>query len=665
MRPGQLTLPGRAGCVGAVCLLATAAAFAAKPAPQWALDAAKIATPANVGDAPAVLLSDDYIITVDDENHAVETERSAVRILKPQGRSYAHCSAEYDTDEKLDDFRSWTITPDGRQLEAMKSDFDDRGAYTAPVLQFSERIRELNPPGADPGAVVVCETEQHLRPYMNSEDWQLQLSIPVVSESLELNLPSGGHYADSWSHFEPVKPVEIGPGLLRWDIRNVPALTLENLHAAPAWDALAARMEIKWADQAVNGADNQWRAIGHWMDQLDAGRADPTPEITAQAQELVAGAPDFYTRLSRITRYIQENIRYFIVERGIGGWQPHAAADIFRNRYGDCKDKATLLIAMLRAVGIRAYYLHVDSRRGVIDPQAPSLIGDHMITAIELPPAESDPRLMARAKLSSGKTVLVFDPTDEVTPVGLIDANLQGAYGNLADGDNSQVIAIPVLPPQSGGVESTGKFVLSADGSLAGDLQESFIGDDASAERWTLRENADGDVKSQLETSLGAELPGLNFKGYAFHHAAELGQPLELDLHLDVENYARTSGGLLLLRPRVAGSMAREVPDVMEGATRRFPIEIGHPGRWHDSFDIALPAGYTVDDAPDPVNIDVGFASYSSTVTAKDGTLHYERDYIVRNVEIPPARAADFRRLESAIVEDEQGLAVLKKSRTQ
>ena len=99
----------------------------------------------------------------------------------------------------------------------------------------------------------------------------------------------------------------------------------------------------------------------------------------------------------------------------------------------------------------------------------------------------------------------------------------------------------------------------------------------------------------------------------------------------------------------------------MEGKPRTYPIEIGHPGRWHDRFDIALPSGYVVDETPDPVDVDVEFASYHSTVTAKAGLLHYEREYIVRQVEIPPSKAADFRKLENAILFDEKGTAVLKK----
>ncbi len=575
-------------CVGALVGSTSAAAKDKQPAPQWALDAAKTATPANVGDAAAVVLFDEYLITVDEQNHAVERERFAVRILKPQGRKYSHCEIEYDTDEKLNYFRSWTIAAGGGQFQAMDTDFKDVGAYGDADLQASERFRLLNPPGSDPGAVVACETEVHLRPYMNSEDWQIQFPIPVVDEALELALPAGGHYADSWSHYSPMKPVEAAENHLRWEIKDMAALDLENLHATPPEEALDARMSVMWGVAAVKGAENQWRAIGLWQDNLEAHRSDPTPEIAAKAQELVGGAPDLYTKLSRITSYIQKNIRYFVVEKGIGGWQAHYAGDVFRNRYGDCKDKTTLLISMLQAIGVHAYYLHVDSERGVINPEAPSLYGDHMITAIELPAGENDPRLMARVKAANGNSLLIFDPTDQETPVGLIRGELQGAYGNLSDGADSQVLLMPVLPPESAGLTRKGSFTMNADGSLAGDITDVFTGVDAAHERGLLNENRiQSKMHDRLENGPDTDLPGLTFKGYEFHQADDLDKPIALDLHVTASTYAHAAGPLLLLRPRVVGSNAREVPEVMESKARKYPIEIGLPRALARQFPIS------------------------------------------------------------------------------
>jgi hypothetical protein len=94
---------------------------------------------------------------------------------------------------------------------------------------------------------------------------------------------------------------------------------------------------------------------------------------------------------------------------------------------------------------------------------------------------------------------------------------------------------------------------------------------------------------------------------------------------------------------------------------RTVSIDLNTTGRWRDSFDITLPPGYVVDETPDPVNLDLDFASYHSSISAKGNLLHYEREYTVRQVEIPPAKAADFRRFESTILSDEKGAAVLKK----
>lgn len=657
-----------AGCC--MALLGSGAASAKEkhqPAPDWAVAAAKTPTPSDVGDASAVILSDEYLITVDEQNHALERERYAVRILKPQGREYSHCEAEYDTDEKLDYFHSWTITADGRQLQAMDTDFSDVGASGYADMQATERFRLLNAPGSDPGAVVTCETEVHLRPYMSSEDWQIQASIPTVDEALELALPPGGRFADSWSQYAAVEPTETTDNHLRWEIKNVPALDLEDIHATPPWEALAARMTVMWGDEAVKGADSQWRALGLWEDQLEEHRPDPTPEITAKVQQLVTGAPDLYTKLSRITSYIQNNIRYFIIMKGIGGWQAHYAADIYRNGYGDCKDKATLLISMLQAIGVRAHYLvvAVADLRGAINPSAPSLVANHMITAIEMPDGEHDPRLQALVKAANGKMLLIFDPTDEETPVGLIRGELQGAYGNLADGADSQVIQMPVLPPQSATLSRKGSFVLASDGSLTGEITDVFSGVDAAHERGFLKERDTKEVHDGLEEGLSTDLPDLNFKAYEFHQAGGLDQPVTLEMHLSDSNYAHAAGSLLLLRARVVGSDAQPVPEVMENKLRRYPIEIErpgqHPGDWRDSFDITLPAGYVVDETPDPVDVDAGFASYHASTTANGSVLHYEREYVLRQVEVPTDKAADFRKIESAILFDEKGLVVLKK----
>lgn len=625
------------------------------PVPQWGIDAAKTQIPDNAKDGSAAILFDEYVETIDDQGRAVEREREAIRILKPQGRGNT-CEVSYDVDEKVNYFRVWTIAADEKTYQAQDTDFTESGDTSIPIMLSTRKSRVVHPPAVDVDATVICESEEVMEPFSREKVWEIQSGIPIVFEALEVDLPPGRAKVQSWHNHDAVAPVEVAPNHWRWELKDMPALVLRDVPSHPSWAALAARMSVQWGDAAVAGVDNQWRALGKWVTQLEADRPAPSPEISSKVQTLIAGAPDFYTKLSRITESIQKDVRYFIVERGIGGLQANHATDIFHNRYGDCKDKTTLLISMLQVAGIRAFYVPVDDRRGVVDPQNPSLVGNHMIAAIELPADLQDPRLRAIVKGKDGKRYLIFDPTDERTPVGNLNSYLQGSYGILSAGDASQLIALPVLGPDANGTERKGTFTLAADGTLTGSFDASHSGPEGADLRTFLKYTDEKERHQYWENVMAHDLPGVTLDSFQFVQPPALDLPLEFHFKVTATQYAHTAGPLLLVRPRVVGTFTSAFDD----KPRTVPIDLGATGRWHDSFDISLPTGYVVDETPDPVAIDLDFASYHSSVTAKDNALHYEREYVVRNVEIPATRAADFRKLEGSILADERGTAVLK-----
>jgi len=627
-----------------------------QPVPDWGMEAAKTKTPDYARDAAAVILYDEYVETIDAGGRAVEREREAIRILKPQGRGNT-CEVRFNEDEKVHYFRAWTIAADEKTYQAQDTDFVDVGDTSDHILLSTEKRRIAHLPALDVGAVEICESEELMAPYAQEKVWLIQSGVPVVFQALEIDLPPGHAHTASWHNQAAVQPLEVAPNHWRWEIKDEPALVLRDIPSHPDWDALAARVAVQWGDAAVAGIDAQWKALGAWMTRLEADRPAPSPEITAQTQQLIAGAPDLFSKLTRITDYIQKNIRYFIVIRGIGGLQAHPAADIFRNRYGDCKDKTTLLISMLQVAGIHAVYVPVDDRRGVVDPQSPSMYGDHMITAIEIPAGVEDKRLQAVVKANDGRRYLIFDPTDERTPVGNLRSDLQGSYGLLSAGDASQVIALPVVAPEASGTEMHGAFTLAADGTLTGTVDTSHYGPEGADLRLFLKYTDEKERHDAFETMVAHDLPGVAMSAFTFAQSSELNKPLEFHYKVTATQYAHQAGPMLLVRPRVVGSHTL----AFDNKPRTVPIELDATGRWHDSFDITLPAGYVVDETPDPVDIDTDFASYHSSVTAKANTLHYERTYVVRKVELPASRATDFRKLEVGILADERGTAVLTK----
>jgi hypothetical protein len=445
----------------------------------------------------------------------------------------------------------------------------------------------------------------------------------------------------------------------RWEMNNEAAIDLEHVPMSPGTGALAARMTVHYAGPGLGEPqDGTWQGIGEWYDTLARDRIVATPEIAAKAAELTAGKTDFYDKAEAIGEFVQKKIRYFVIEMGVGGYQPHPAADIFRSRYGDCKDKATLLAAMLSSVGIHSALLMVDTERGVIDPEAPSIIGNHMIGAIEIPEGYQSPKLHSVVTATTGKRYLIFDPTWEETPFGQLEDNLQGSYGVLMGGAKSQIIGLPVMAPDLNTIRRTASFQLGADGSLKGSVTDKRFGD--LAER---RRNVFGheDAKKQQEYMdhvVANDLMAATVTGLKTDNVDTLNQALTTSFDVAATHFGSVTGPLLMVRPRVLGSYEMDV----DHKVRRVAIDLHETMQGSDDFDIQLPDGYVVDELPDPVKEDFGFARYQSSTEVHGRVLHYSRTFSVNQVTLPAEKYRDVQRLAGIIAADEDSKAVLKRA---
>jgi hypothetical protein len=627
--------------------------------PDWVTQAATDAPlKGDWRDAKAVYLLEDTLLTVGPDGRAVERYRAVVKILRPPGRDYAHPVAAFSKDEKLESFHVWSIGQDGHRYAMKDSEYIETGDVGAEegILYGDVRARVASPPGADPGGVVAWEVIKQLPPYFAEDTWSFQNEAPTVRSVYEIDLPGGWHQEAVWSRHARVEPAEAGPGHFRWEQTNIDGIDLSDVPLHPAWEALAGRMTVHFGADPLPEGDALWSKIGNWYYNLAAPRSEGGGEVASTARTL-AGDGDFMARLQKVADFMQQQIRYVGIEIGIGGWQPHPAQDIFRSRYGDCKDKATLTVAMLDAVGIRAAWVSVDDRRGVIDPNAPSLFGNHMIAAIEIPKGYENPRLQAVVTTRSGRRYLIFDPTNPYVPVGQLPDYEQGSYGVLAAGEDSQLIQLPIQNPDAESIERTAKFELAADGTLKGDVTVLRYGAISDRMRGTLAMDSDKEQRELVERLLQHDFSTFTLGTEKVAHVRDLDQPLEMDYQVTAPLYAKGAGSLLLVRPRVVGTDAEGLDD----KPRKVPISFEGVGTWRDDFDVKIPAGYAVDDVPDPVSMDVGFATYHSEVKAEGGTLHYKREYVLKKVELEPGEYAKLRKLETAITTDENSDAVLKK----
>jgi transglutaminase-like putative cysteine protease len=661
---GRPKLPSRcqAGAVCAALLLGFTLPAHAKTdsVPDWVRTAAAQTIPPYPADTNAVVLLDDTTYRVDPDGRAVEHCRRVVKILRPQGRDEGIIHVNFDKDTKILSMNVWGIGPDGHEYAMKDKDFVDAGfPGMEGAFEFADvKFRVARAPGNDPGGVIAYEYEQRERPYLTEKTWFFQEDIPSLSQSFTLQLPPGYTYGTVWAHHSPSEAANLEGRGWRWEMKDIPGIDLERVPLSPAPESLAARMTVHYAGPGVVAADRStWKSVGEWYDPLIRDRVAATPEIAAKAQELTAGKTDFYDKTEAIGEFVQKQVRYVAIEVGIGGYQPHAAGDIFHNRYGDCKDKATLLSAMLSAVGVHAALMMVDSRRGFVDPDAPSLEGDHMIAAIEVPKGNESPRLHSMVTASTGRRYLIFDPTSEKTVFGELEHQLQGSYGILMEGADTQVIQLPVLDPALNTIRRTASFRLDADGVLKGTVTEKRFGDVSELRREVY---AKGDAKEQtdfLDHMLGRDFTAFSATDVKVENVDALHKDFTLTYSLSAERYAKAMGSLLMVRPRVLGDLDIDT----DRKPRTVPINLDETMQATDEYSIEIPDGYSVDEIPDPVKLDLGFAAYQSDVQVTGNTLHYKRTYTIRQITLPADRYADVQKLAGAIAADEASSAVLKK----
>jgi hypothetical protein len=112
------------------------------------------------------------------------------------------------------------------------------------------------------------------------------------------------------------------------------------------------------------------------------------------------------------------------------------------------------------------------------------------------------------------------------------------------------------------------------------------------------------------------------------------------------------------VRPRVIGNKGFGFLETKE--PRKFPIEFDEPTRDTDTFEITIPAGYTVDDLPPPVDADYSFASYHSKTVVNGNVVDYTRTFEVKELSVPVNKAEDLRKFYRIIAGDERNTMVLK-----
>lgn len=630
-------------------------------APQWMHSTAQTTLPAYDEKTDAVLLYSDTEVRVVSTDKIKTTVREAYKILRPNGRARGFVHVYFNPQRKIKSIHGWCIPAQGKDFEAKDKDATE----TSPAFEGAELISDvkykvLQIPAAEPGNIVGYEYEIEEQPFFLQDTWEFQEPDPVRESHYSLQLPPGWEFKVSWLNHAEIKPGDSSNNLWQWTVTDIGPIRTEP--DMPPVTGVTGQMVVTLFPPGgrVSTGFATWSDMGRWYSGLLAGRFEASPEIKQQVAAITAGKDSQLAKMQVIAQFVQHNIRYVAIELGIGGWQPHPAPEVFAHRYGDCKDKATLTRSMLREIGVESYHVVINSKRGAVTADTPAHNGfNHAILAIKLPEGMNDPSLIAVLQHPKLGRLLFFDPTDEMTPVGQIRGALQANYALLVTADGGELLALPQQPSAMNSIERTATLKLDEKGNLIGNVHEVRLGQRAASERWALRSvTKDSDRIKPIETLLGGSLANFRITKATIVNLNLTDQPFGFEYAFESAAYAKDAGGMLLVRPRVLGQKGFGFLETKE--PRRFPIEFDGPGRDTDTFEIAIPDGYVVDDIPEPVDADCGFASYHSKTEVKGNVIDYKRTFEVNELSVPVSRADELKKFYRVIAGDERSTVVLR-----
>jgi len=374
-----------------------------------------------------------------------------------------------------------------------------------------------------------------------------------------------------------------------------------------------------------------WEAVGRWYAKLEQGRTDPSPEIHAKTAALIQGRATELEKIQALYDYVSKNIRYVSLSFGLGRYQPHTAAEVFANQYGDCKDKHTLLASMLQAAGIPSDAVLISYERK-FDPTLPSPAQfNHMITAVPL-----------------GKELMWMDATEEVAPFRLLASPLRAKSALVvpSDGD-AKVVETPADPPfpSSQHVEIDGQ--VSDLGKLTAHAHYTMRGDTELVLRLAFRRTPQTKWKELGQTILTLDGIRGEVTGVKPSDPTATENPFELDIDFEHPNYLdwsskKAKAALPLL--------SIGLPDPPDDNTA--PVKLGSPLSVDVRLKLELPSTFTAQ-APISVSVTRDYADFSSNYHFADHTLTAERTLNFKIHELPASRTSDYLAFARAVNNDE------------
>lgn len=480
-------------------------------------------------------------------------------------------------------------------------------------------------PGDTLEADVVFTIHTALAPGQFWAEYSFKEDAIILDEQFDLDVPASRKIIlKTKPGFEPVVHDADGRRLYHWSHANTvrkPADESENEKKKSSVEPERASIRVT--------TFTDWAEVGSWFAALEHNARTITPEIREKARELSSGQTTDLGKLEALYDFVSKNFRYVSLSLGAGRYQPRAAADVLKDEYGDCKDKATLLAALIEASGMQASPVLINSSVK-LDPDFPSPSQfDHVIT---------------RAVV--GGQDIWLDSTPEVAPFRMLSAPLRHKQALLAEpGTASRLVETPADTPMRGLASIAIDGSLDATGHLSAAVNLAFRGDMELVMRMAFRTVPEARWKEMIEQISSQQGVKGKVSAIKVSKPQDTTAAFTVSYRVDADDFASLAGRHVDLNlPFDTTSDADDPADVDE------PMPLGKMDVRY-TLKLSMPAAVSLS-APLAVDVTRDYGAYHASYSLAGPVFSASRTLSIDVTELPHARRPDYLAFLHVIRED-------------
>ncbi len=373
---------------------------------------------------------------------------------------------------------------------------------------------------------------------------------------------------------------------------------------------------------------SSWKAVSRWYFNLVEPRLKPSAGIVKKVKELTSGDKDRLEKLSAIFYFVAQKIRYMGIteESNRPGFEPHDVTLTFNRRYGVCRDKAALLVSMLRIAGFNAVPVLVSVGRK-LDREIPVPYFNHAIAAV---------------LDDSGRPEFFLDPTSETSKQFLPDYE-RDCSCLIADEKGADLGLTPAQVPERNLTDIQVTDLLNEDGSLSGRIRVVFRGFADTAIRSYLMMCSEDERLRSLKRFISSRRPGIDIENVVWSDPGDRSISFSFSCNFVIRQALRHLGQeetlfFPLSNLEAIGILDKWVLGKANMAKRHYPIRLGYTfaSRITETVDLGGLPGRIV--LPSPYSFSDDILGYTTTFSIEGTRLTIKKAFSLRQMEVSPER---------------------------